>query len=141
MNSKRIGNIGEAKVLSKFVELGIPVYIPFGDNERIDLIAEFNGVLNRIQVKTSNSINEDNIRFDIVSSTMHRNNGIKHFYNKNEIDYIACYSILKNEIYLIDINEANTQAIIFRYNTPKNNQVLNIRYASDYLLEDKIKGL
>ena len=29
MNTKKIGNIGEAKTLNKFVELGIPVYLPF----------------------------------------------------------------------------------------------------------------
>lgn len=51
MNSKQIGNIGEAKVLSKFIELGFPVYIPFGDNEKADLVVEFNGKLNKIQIK------------------------------------------------------------------------------------------
>lgn len=39
MNSKQIGNIGEAKVLSKFIELGFPVYIPFGDNEKAESTA------------------------------------------------------------------------------------------------------
>ena len=34
MTTKQLGNIGEAKALAKFVELQIPVYIPFGDNER-----------------------------------------------------------------------------------------------------------
>ncbi len=53
MTTKQLGNIGEAKTLAKFVELMIPVYVPFGDNEKSDLIAEFNGRLNRIQVKTS----------------------------------------------------------------------------------------
>lgn len=53
MTTKQLGNIGEAKVLAKFVELKVPVYIPFGDNEKSDLIAEFNGKLNKIQVKTS----------------------------------------------------------------------------------------
>lgn len=48
MNSKRLGNIGAAKTPSKFVELGIPVYIPFGDTESTDLIAEFGGKLNKI---------------------------------------------------------------------------------------------
>ena len=48
MDTKGVGNIGEAKVLCKFVELGIPVYLPFGDNERSDLIAEFNGFSIRI---------------------------------------------------------------------------------------------
>ena len=53
MNSKRLGNIGEAKAIAAFVENQIPVYIPFGDNEKADLIAEFNGKLNKIQLKSS----------------------------------------------------------------------------------------
>ena len=40
---KRIGNIGEAAILNKFVEMGVPVYIPFGDNEKSDLVADFYG--------------------------------------------------------------------------------------------------
>jgi hypothetical protein len=40
MNTKNIGNIGEIKVLSKFVELGYTVYIPFGDNSKSDLVVE-----------------------------------------------------------------------------------------------------
>lgn len=38
MNSKMIGNIGEAKILAKLVELQIPVYIQFGDNEPADYL-------------------------------------------------------------------------------------------------------
>lgn len=53
MNSKVIGNIGEAITIAEFVRRGIPVYTSFGENER----AEFNGKLNKIQCKTSESIN------------------------------------------------------------------------------------
>lgn len=53
METKRIGNIGEILTQSKFVQRGIPIYIPFGENEKADLIAEFNGKLNKIQIKTS----------------------------------------------------------------------------------------
>ena len=53
VNTKRYGNIGEAMAISLFVKHGIPIAIPFGDNEKYDLIAEFNGKLNKIQVKTS----------------------------------------------------------------------------------------
>ena len=53
MTTKQLGNIGEAKTLCKFVELQIPVYQAFGDNEKSDLIADINGVLKRIQVKAS----------------------------------------------------------------------------------------
>ena len=72
MNSKRIGNIGEAKVLAKFVEMGIPIYIPFGDDEKTDLIAEFDGKLNKIQVKTSIKSKNGCSIFDLTSSTAHR---------------------------------------------------------------------
>ena len=50
---KRIGNIGEAKAISWLVEHGISVSIPFGDNERYDLVIDNNGSLERVQVKTS----------------------------------------------------------------------------------------
>jgi hypothetical protein len=40
MNTKQIGNIGEAKTLCKLVEMMIPVYTSFGDNERADLVID-----------------------------------------------------------------------------------------------------
>ena len=105
MTTKQIGNIGEAKVLSEFVRLGIPVYLPFGDNEKADLIAEFNGKLNKIQVKSSQKIIEDKVRFSLVSSTIHRQNGVKHIYTENEIDYFALYNLERDKVYLISIND------------------------------------
>lgn len=39
-NTSNIGNIGQAAVINKFIEMGINVYIPFGDGCVVDLIAE-----------------------------------------------------------------------------------------------------
>lgn len=39
-NTSNIGNIGQAAVINKFVELSINVYLPFGDGYVVDLIAE-----------------------------------------------------------------------------------------------------
>lgn len=136
MNSKRVGNIGEAKVLTKFVELGIPVYLPFGDNEKADLIAEFNGKLNKIQVKTSIKAEDGKMIFDLTSSTLHRKNGVKHIYTDNEIDYFACYNIQRNKIFLININEVPSTSIIIRYEKPKNNQIQGIHFEEDYLIDN-----
>lgn len=119
MNTKSIGNIGEAKVLCKFVELGIPVYLPFGDNERADLIAEFNGKLNKIQVKTSLKAEDGKMKFDLISSTTHRKNGVKHVYTANEIDYFACYNIGRDKIFLIPVNDTANTSIFIRYERPK----------------------
>lgn len=137
MNSKRIGNIGEAKVLAKFVELGIPVYLPFGDNERTDLIADFNGKLNKIQVKTSIKAENGRMKFDLTSSTLHIKNGVKHIYTKDEIDYFACYNITRDKIFLIPIEKANCLSeITIRYEKPKNNQVQGINFEKDFLIDN-----
>ena len=136
MNSKKIGNIGEAKVLAKFIELGIPVYIPFGDNEKADLIAEFNNKLNKIQVKTSIKAEDGKMIFDLTSSTIHRKNGEKHIYTEDEIDYFACYNIERDKIFLISVEEAPNTAITIRYEKPKNNQTQGIKFEDDYLINN-----
>lgn len=135
MDTKSIGNIGEAKVLCKFVELGIPVYLPFGDNERADLIADFNGRLNRIQVKTSIKAEDGKMIFDLTSSTVHRTNGVKHKYTSAEIDYFACYNITRNKIFLVPVTEPCT-SITIRYEKPKNNQVVGIHFEEEYLIDN-----
>ena len=134
MDTKGVGNVGEAKVLCKFVELGIPVYLPFGDNERSDLIAEFNGKLNRIQVKTSVKAEDGKVIFDLTSSTTHRSNGVKHRYTNEEVDYFACYNITREKIYLIPVDEPRT-SITIRYERPKNGQVNGINFEEDFLIE------
>ena len=136
MNTKSIGNIGEAKVLCKFVELGIPVYLPFGDNEKADLIAEFNGKLNKIQVKTSLKAEDGTMKFDLTSSSTHRKNGGKHIYTDNEIDYFACYNIRRDKIFLIPVNDTANTSILIRYEKPKNNQKQGIHFEEDYLIEN-----
>ena len=137
MTTKQIGNIGEAKVLSEFVRLGIPVYLPFGDNEKADLIAEFNGKLNKIQVKSSQKIMEDKVKFSLVSSTMHRQNGVKHIYTENEIDYFALYNLERDKVYLISINEEGLpkNEVTIRFNPPKNKNQFKTFLEEDYLIE------
>ena len=39
-NTSNIGNIGQAAVINKFIELGVNIYTPFGDGYVVDLIAE-----------------------------------------------------------------------------------------------------
>ena len=50
-NTSNIGNVGQAYVIAKFIELGIPTYLPIGEGYPTDLIADFNGKLNKIQCK------------------------------------------------------------------------------------------
>lgn len=52
INSKKSGDQSAAIALAMLVESGYAVSIPWGDNQRYDLVAERNGVFWRIQCKT-----------------------------------------------------------------------------------------
>lgn len=111
MNTKRVGNIGEAAVLNKFVEMQIPVYIPFGDNESADLVAEFNGKLNKIQVKTSESKDSSYV-VSLRSATIRHGKDYRKVYTSTDIDYFAVYNIYSKLVLLLPITEFNKRVTI-----------------------------
>ena len=138
MNSKAKGNIGEGVVLSEFVKRGIQVSIPFGDNARYDLIAEFNGKLNKIQVKYCNEINEAwSIICNCISSTNHTTN--KHYTTyENDIDYFAFYLVPLDRTILVPIEDIGTKKrLAVRIEKSKNNRSDKAAYIDDYSI-DKI---
>ena len=140
MDTKRYGNIGEAVAISSFVKYGIPIYLPFGDNEKADIIAEFNGKLNKIQVKTSIKAKDGKMTFDLTSCTNHRSNGNRHKYTTEEIDYFFCYNVERDKTFLIKVSDEIT-TICIRYETPKNSQMKNVHMEDDYIFDNVIKTL
>lgn len=138
MNTKAIGNIGEVKTLCKLVELGIPTYIPFGDNEKPDLVADFNGKLNKIQVKTSVKAENGKYIIDLTSSTTHRKNGNKHKYTSDEIDYFSLYNVTRDKVLLLPVDKAPSTAITIRYEDAKNNNQYGSWIEEEILLEKVI---
>ena len=47
------GNMGLSKAIDYFTSHQIPISIPMNDTQKYDLVADFDGSLNRISVKTS----------------------------------------------------------------------------------------
>lgn len=138
MISKEKGNIGEAIVLAEFTKRGIQCSIPFGDTARYDLIAEFNGKLNKIQIKYCGQVTENNsITCPCASSTNHTTN--KHYSTyENDVDYIACYIVPLDRCILLPIQVVgNKKTITVRTVLPANNQQKGINYIEDYTF-DKI---
>lgn len=133
MNTSDIGNIGEAKTLLKFVEKGVQVFMPFGNNSRADFIAEFNGRLNKIQVKTSTREVNEILHF----ATKSVSNGVGHDYSKDEIDYF-CFYHLERDILLIFSMEENLPKTEIKFRLNKDNVTKNqykARYVEDYLFD------
>ena len=138
MNSKDKGNIGESIVLAEFIKRGIQVSIPFGDNARYDLIAEFNGKLNKIQVKYCNQLSTTgSVSCPCASSTNHTTN--KHLSTyENDVDYICFYLACWDVVTIVPIEQIGTKKTIsFRLDKPKTTNQFNINLVEDYSF-DKI---
>lgn len=133
MNSKRIGNVGEAYALAKLVEMGIPVYQQFGDNEPADYIILVNDRALKVQVKTSDTYDGNKVTFGLTSSTLHRTNGVKHKYTTKEVDCFICYDIRTKELFLVK-NIGDMSAITIRYTEPKNKQQQGVNYSTNLSL-------
>ena len=52
-NSKAQGNIGLGEAIAYFMRQGITVSIPINDSQDYDIIADIDGLLSKIQVKTT----------------------------------------------------------------------------------------
>lgn len=138
MNTKRLGNIGEIKTIAKLVEMQIPVYQAFGDIEKTDLVADFNGKLNKIQVKTSEIFKDGSFIVDLTSSTIRKKLDYKHKYSADEIDYFAIYNLQSDILLLLPIKEFEGRSAI-KINIPykpSRNQFKAINW-EDYVF-DKI---
>ena len=130
MNTKDKGNIGEAIILSEFVKRNIQVSIPFGDNARYDLIAEFNNKLNKIQIKYCGETTKTGSIVCKCSSSKNHTTYI------NDVDYICCYLRPWNVSIIIPIEEiGNRKMFIIRKESTKNNQNKNIHYLNNYLFD------
>lgn len=131
-NSKSIGNLSEMKVMTRLIELGHKVSIPYGDNCRYDLILDLNGTLQKIQIKTgrykdgcvvfeTRSVNK-------IGGCYQRNN------YKNQVHYFIIYCPQLNQLYIIDPNELSNTSGRLRVDPPKRTYLKNIIWAKDHIL-------
>jgi hypothetical protein len=58
INRRQQGDLGEASAIEWFSRLGARVFIPFGHSPDVDLVADVEGRLLRVQVKTSTQVAE-----------------------------------------------------------------------------------
>ena len=131
LDTKKKGNLTEMQCMSAFMEQGCGVSIPFGDNSKYDFIADVNGRLLKIQVKTASLKNDNVIKFSCRSTHVNCT-GVKNIrYSANDIDYFATY--WNNKCYLVPVEECSVEKTL-RFVPPKNGQIKGITFAKDYLL-------
>ena len=140
LSTKQKGNLTELQCITAFYKLGYAVSIPYGENSRYDFIADINGKLLRIQVKTS-SIKNNNpnaIEFSCRSTRVNSQGNISKRYTSEEIDYFATF--WENKCYLIPVEECSVSKTL-RFAPPSSGQLKGITFAVDYELETQIKKI
>ena len=131
-HTKMIGEISEAAIITRFLQLGYVVLMPYGGNQRYDLVIEdADGKFWRIQCKTA-WIDEDGttLVFNTANSNVTgENRKLRHY--RDQCDYFAVYCEKLNKVYLIPVDQVGTAKAHLRLTPVKKNQG-RVRWAKDY---------
>lgn len=84
-NTKKQGDIGEARAVYEYTRLGWVVCTPLCDSAKYDLIIERDGEIKRVQVKTS-SYSRDG-KYEVHLATLGGNQSYKTSRNRKDGDY------------------------------------------------------
>ena len=125
--TKQKGDIAESFVAYLLRLNGFNVLIPWGEDNRYDIVSEKNGVFKRIQVKyvtPKNGIIEVAIRS--------ANNYKTIYYSPYNTDIIAAYTP-DNKVYLLSMMDIENKKVCkLRLEPTKNKQKKNVVIASKY---------
>lgn len=145
MSTKYLGNLTELQCITRFYELGYPVFIPYGDSEKYDMIVDINGRLYRLQCKHANPhMNDDGLIDYLTIKTTWQSGYTKNSqykrnqYSKEDCDYFVTHYEGKN--YLIPVEQCPNEKNL-RIVKPKNGQVKGITFLKDCVDEEVLKTL
>ena len=132
-DTNAIGDISEAAIITRFLQLGYTVLTPYGGNQRYDLVIEDSeGQFCRVQCKTGRIIeNGAVLRFDTANHNG-QNRQMRHY--RGQCDYFAVYNEELSKVYLVPVDEVGATSAKFRLTPAKNNQEKYVRWAKDYEL-------
>lgn len=134
-STNSIGDISEAAIITRFLQLGYVVLTVYGGNQRYDLVIEdADGQFWRVQCKTGKI--EDNgtvVAFNTASHNVAtKNRQMRHY--RGQCDYFAVYCEELNKIYLVPVDQVGATNANLRLVPAKNNQAKYVRWAQDYEL-------
>jgi hypothetical protein len=96
------GNIGLSKAIYELQLLGYRISIPLTENQKYDLIGEKNGLLFKIQIKTTRNKSRYGV-YSVNLRTLGGNKSSNKVIKRNKGDYDLLYVLTNdNESYLID---------------------------------------
>ena len=134
-SANSIGEISEAGIIARFLQLGYVVLTPHGGNQRYDLVIEdAEGNFWRVQCKTARIQDDGTV---VAFDTANHNYALKdkqwrHY--RGQCDYFAVFCEELKKVYLVPVDQVGVTRMNLRLAPAKNNQIKNVRWAKDYEL-------
>jgi hypothetical protein len=131
---KRKGDLAELKVAADLADRGCCLSFPYGEDCDYDLIADFNAVLHRVQVKYTESDGKViSVRCMSHSLTNGKIRQTKH-YTAEIVDWITVYDRTSDRCYYFPARELGRgrSRLHLRLTPARNGQRIGIRNALDY---------
>jgi PD-(D/E)XK endonuclease len=126
-----VGQRTEGAILCELVRRGYPVLLPFGVNQRYDLVLDIGGEFVRAQCKTGRRCG-GSIEFSTCS--VRTTTGWFTRGYSCEADLFFVYWPENGRIYAVPVEEALVSHMYLRVDPPLNGQMRHVRLASDYEL-------
>lgn len=128
MNPKAIGEISEGVILAALLKRGKRVLLPFGNNQRYDMVIDDDGEFIRAQVKTG-WVAKGCVKFMTCST-----NGFKatHAEYTNEADLFMVYCPVNEKIYSIPVADCPSRMASLRLEPTRGGPKSTIRWAHDH---------
>lgn len=129
---KTIGERSEACILAALLKAGKTVLIPFGDNQRYDLVIEEDNNFTRVQCKTGR-LKNGSVGFPVTSRA--GGIGTRKSYD-GEIDVFGVYCPELDKVYIVPLIAGYKSGMHLRVSKTKIKQraTRQIRWAKDYEL-------
>jgi PD-(D/E)XK endonuclease len=140
---KKKGDLAELKVAADLADRGRSISFPFGEDCDYDLIADFEGILHRVQVKYT----ESDGRMMLVRCRSHSltKGKVRHTkrYTAKMIDWIGVYDRTSDRCYYLPssvLGPTGRSDLTLRLRPARNGQRIGIRLASNYMEPDLSSG-
>jgi hypothetical protein len=130
-NTKAQGDLSELAVMKKLASKGFWLSIPFGENQRYDVLADDGERVLRVQVKTGR-LRNGVVKYNCYSSHAHRGGRQQPYFG--QVDLLAVYCPDNDRVYVLPESELVATEGHLRIDPPKNNMRKTIRWACDFEL-------
>lgn len=127
-----VGQRSEAAILAQLVRRGHRILLPFGVNQRYDLVLECDEKFLKVQCKTGR-LRGGAIRFS-AQSVQSNTAATRTRHYLGEVDLFAVYCPDNDSVYIIPADEVPPTGMYLRVEKPRNEQRKRVRWAEEYAL-------